>query len=64
MEEGEAPPLGHLDLYTQQGAGTTVPLVIELSCDPVSDKDSTGSGQAHDGKWTKLQCSLNKSIWR
>lgn len=49
-EEGEAPSLGHLDLYTQQATETIVPLVTELSCDPVSDKDSAGSGQALDGE--------------
>lgn len=63
MEEGEA-PLGHLDLYTQQAVGTVVPLVTELSCVPVSDKDSAGSGQAHDDKWTQLPFSWNKSISR
>lgn len=59
-EEGEAPPSGHLDLYTQQAAGTVVLLVTELSC----DKDSAGSGQARADKWTQLQFSWNKSILR
>lgn len=63
-EEVEVPPLGHLDLYTQQAPGTTVPLVTELSCDPASDKDSAGSGQACDDEWITLQFSSNKSISR
>lgn len=39
-------------------------LGTELGCDTVSDKDSAGSGQAHDSKWTQLQFSLHKSISR
>lgn len=63
-EEVEAPSLGHLDLYTQQAPVTIVPLVTELSCDPASDKDSAGSGQACADEWTTLQFSSNKSISR